>query len=225
MQERYIRNIPALSEEECILLQSKKIAIVGCGGLGGYLTELMARMGCRELVLIDGDAFEATNLNRQLYSEPACLDCKKALTAADRVKRINPDVHVTCHDVFLTAENADALIAGCDMVLDGLDSISARKLLKRACNNAGIPYIFGAISGWIVQTAVSLPDDNLIELLYPENTHIHDKSSLSFTVAFCASMQVALCAKLLTGRPVETGTIFYFDLLNQEYEVIPIVSS
>ena len=224
MQERYIRNIPALSEEECALLQSKKIAIVGCGGLGGHLTELMARIGCRELVLIDGDVFETTNLNRQLYSEPSCLDCKKALMASDRVNRINPDVHVTCHDVFLTAENADALIAGCDAVLDGLDSISARKQLKQACRKAGIPYIFGAISGWVVQTAISLPDDDLIERLYPENTQIRDKSALSFTAAFCAAMQTSLCTKLLTGRAVETGTVFYFDLLNQEYEVIPIVS-
>lgn len=224
MQERYLRNIPALSEEECALLQSKKIAIVGCGGLGGHLAELMARIGCRELVLIDGDVFEITNLNRQLYSAPSVLGCYKAETAAVRIQHINPDIHITCHTVFLTADNADILIDGCDIVLDGLDSISARKLLKQACTRNRIPYVFGAISGWVVQVAISMPDDNLIDIIYPEKTQIQDKSALSFTAAFCASMQTALCIKLLIERPVETGTIFYFDLLNQEYEVVPIVT-
>ena len=66
---------------------------------------------------------------------------------------------------------------------------------------------------------------NFIEKLFPEDTVIRDKSVLAFTPALCASMQTALCVKLLTGRAVQTGTIYYFDLLNQEYEVIPIVSS
>ena len=56
-----------------------------------------------------------------------------------------------------------------------------------------------------------------------ENAVIKDKSVLSFTPALCASMQVSLATKLLTGRAVETGTVFYFDLLNQEFETIPLV--
>ena len=70
-----------------------------------------------------------------------------------------------------------------------------------------------------------MPEDNLIDILYPEDTKLTDKSALSFTPALCASMQSALCVKLLTGRAVQTGAIYYFDLLHQEYEVIPIVSS
>ncbi len=66
MNERYIRNIPALTEHECALLQQKTVAVVGCGGLGGHLVELMARIGVGELVVIDGDCFEISNLNRQL---------------------------------------------------------------------------------------------------------------------------------------------------------------
>ena len=54
LNERYIRNIPALTEHECALLQQKTVAIVGCGGLGGHLVELMARIGVGELVVIDG---------------------------------------------------------------------------------------------------------------------------------------------------------------------------
>ena len=225
MKERYARNIPALSETECACLLSKKIAVIGCGGLGGHLVELMARIGVKELVVVDGDSFDISNLNRQLLSETEVIGVSKADTAADRIRRINPDIQVSVYQTMLTAENADSLISGCDAVLDGLDNISSRKILKQACSKAGIPYIFGAISGWVAQAAISMPEDNLLEILYPEHTQIHDKSALSFTPALCASMQTALCVKLLTGHAVQTGTIYYFDLLNQEYEEIPIVSS
>ena len=75
----------------------------------------------------------------------------------------------------------------------------------------------------MAQAAVSMPGDALIEKLFPEEVELRDKSVLSFTPALCASMQTALCVKMLTGRAVETGRIFYFDLLNQEFETIPMV--
>ena len=137
--------------------------------------------------------------------------------------RVNPDIEVEAVTHFLTQDNAAQIIAGCDVVLDGLDNIESRKILAAACQKAGIPYIFGAIQGWMAQAAISMPGDNLIEILYPAGTVIRDKSVLSFTPALCASMQVALCVKLLTGKAVETGTLYYFDLLNQEFETIPLV--
>ena len=125
--------------------------------------------------------------------------------------------------MFLDATNARELIAGCDAVLDALDNIEARKTLAQACAEENIPYIYGAIQGWVAQAAICMPGEGLVEKLYPEEAVIRDKSVLSFTPALCASMQVALCTKLLIGRDVETGTVFYFDLLNQEFETIPLV--
>jgi len=223
MDSRYIRNVPALSDEECALLRTKRIAVIGCGGLGGHIIELMARIGIGTIRAVDGDVFEVANLNRQLLSEPALLGSSKAEAAARRIARINPEVAVEVSPVFLDADNAADLIRNCDAVLDALDSIAARKILAKACSDAGIPYVFGAISGWVAQAAISLPGDHLIDMLYPEGIEIQDKSVLSFTPALCASMQAALCVKLLVGKPVEHGTIYYFDLLNQEFETIPMV--
>ena len=186
------------------------------------ILELLARIGIGSIRAVDADAFEATNLNRQLLAEVSLLGTGKAQAAAQRVRRINPDVAVDAQQVFLDEANVQSLIAGCDAVLDGLDNIDSRKILARACSEAGIPYIYGAISGWVAQAAISMPGDLLLDILYPAGVEIRDKSVLSFTPALCASMQCALCVKLLTGRPVETGTVFYFDLLNQEYETIPM---
>ena len=223
MEARYARNIPALSETECLALRQKTILVVGCGGLGGHVIDQLSRIGVGALRVVDGDVFEETNLNRQLLSEVSLLGIGKAKAAADRIRRVNPEIMVEAVEEFLTEENAAVLLEGCDAVVDALDNISSRKTLAAACAKAGIPYIYGAISGWVAQAAVSMPGDGLIELLYPEGTILRDKSVLSFTPALCASLQVSLCVKLLTGRPVETGTIYHLDLLNLELESIPFV--
>ena len=142
--------------------------------------------------------------------------------AADHIAKVNPDITVEAVEDFMTRQKVHSLIADCDIVLDALDNIPSRRLLAAACSEAGIPYIYGAIQGWVAQAAISMPGDNLIAKLFPQEVEIRDKSVLSFTPALCAAMQVSLCVKLLVGRPVETGRILYFDLLNQEYEEIPM---
>ena len=223
MDGRYARNIPALTKSECEALRQKRILVVGCGGLGGHIIDQLARIGVGFLRVVDGDVFETSNINRQLLSSVPLLGISKAKAAADHIARVNPDVAAEAVEEFLTKDNAAALIAGCDVVMDALDNIESRKLLSAACEQANIPYIYGDIQGWVAQAAISMPGDHLINTLYPEETEITDKSVLSFTPALCASMQTALCVKWLLGRSVETGTIYYFDLLNQEFETIPMV--
>lgn len=222
MDNYYERNLPSLSEEECALLHTKRILIAGCGGLGGYLCEFMARIGIGEICAIDGDSFEVSNLNRQMLSTPDRIGSEKSAAAADRIRSINPNVTVHAVHAFLDESNVRGLLQGYDAVLDALDNISSRRLLSAACSELNIPLIYGAVSGWVAQAAISLPNDHLLELLYPENTVLKDKSVLSFTPALCASIQASLCVRLLTGRPVETGTVYYYDLLHQEFERIPM---
>ena len=223
MERRYERNLPALSEAESLLLRKKRVLIVGCGGLGGHIIDQLARIGIGSLKVVDGDVFDESNLNRQLLSDVTRLGVSKAKAAADHIARINPSVAVEAVNAFMSEGNVQALIAGCDVVIDALDNIPARRILSAACAKANIPYVYGAIQGWVAQAALSMPEDKLIEQLFSEEIEIRDKSVLSFTPALCASIQAALCVKHLVGRPVETGTIYYFDLLNQEFELIPMV--
>lgn len=223
MELHYERNIPALTPEECLRLQDKRVLVAGCGGLGGHIIDQLCRIGVGRLRAVDRDAFEATDLNRQLLSQVPLLGVSKAKAAADHIRRVNPHVEAEAVEAFITGENARELIAGCDAVMDALDNIPSRRLLAKACAEAGIPYIYGGIQGWIAQAAVSMPGDGLIEKLFPEDAESGNKSVLSFTPALCAAVQCALCVKLLTGRPVAAGTVYYFDLLNQEFETIPMV--
>ena len=120
----------------------------------------------------------------------------------------------------MTAENAAELIRGCDAVMDALDNIGARRILARACAEEEIPLIHGAICGWSAQAAVVMPGEDLIDRIYPDGAKLSSKTSLSFTPPFCAALQTALCTRLLTGRPLESGRLFMADLLDMEMESI-----
>lgn len=220
MEERYIRNLGALTEQECAQLRMKTVFVAGCGGLGGYLIEMLLRLGVGAIRAADGDVFEASNLNRQLLSSTHNLGRSKAAAAANRAAEVNPDVRFTAIPEFLTEENAAELIQGCDAVLDALDNIPARRILARACAEAGIPLIHGAICGWTAQAAVIMPGDDLIDRIYPEGVSLCSKASLSFTPPFCAALQTALCTRLLVGRPLEAGRFYIADLLDMEIERI-----
>lgn len=218
MEERYIRNLGALTEEECACLLGKKVFVAGCGGLGGHIIDMLLRVGVGAISAADGDVFEASNLNRQLLSNTAVLGVSKAETAKAHALLVNPDVGFTAFAGFITEDNAAQMISGCDAVMDALDSIPARRMLKAECDRQGIPYIFGAINGWTAQAAVSLPGDGFLDMLYPSDVTVRSKAVLSFTPALCASIQTSLCVRLLTGREVEAGKLYYFDMSELEFE-------
>lgn len=216
MDERYIRNIPALTPAEQHLLKTKHVLVAGCGGLGGYILEFLLRLGVGKITAVDSDSFDLSNLNRQLLSEIPLLGTQKTDAATARAAAVNPDVAFQAVCTRISESNASALIADCDAVIDALDNIEGRKCLFAACSKAGIPFIHGAIGGWNVQAAICMPRDSMLDILYPSAAQVKTPSVLSFTPALCAALQVSLCTQLLCGRPVETGKLYLYDLLHME---------
>ncbi|MBQ6059715.1 MAG: HesA/MoeB/ThiF family protein [Clostridia bacterium] len=223
MELRYERNIPSVSPEEQATLSRKRVLVTGCGGLGGFLIEYLARMGVGELTVADGDVFEASNLNRQLLSAPETLGKGKAATAAARVRRINPQVKVVPVEAFFGKDNADLLTEGQDLALDALDSAESRLILEDACAKWGVTIVHGAIMGWSAQVTVARPGENTLHRLYGKGFSPRSKTSLPFTPAFCAAVQAAEAVKLLCGRPSALeGKLLVTDLLQMNWEVIQI---
>ena len=156
MESQYERNFPAISAEEQEMLRRKHVLVLGCGGLGGYLIELLARLGVGRLTVVDGDGFEPSNLNRQLYSAPAVLGRSKAMTAAERVRAIAPNTAVEPVQAFFTEQNSDKLVQGTDLVMDALDNLPARLLLEDTCDRCHVPYVHGAILGFFFQAEAGI---------------------------------------------------------------------
>ena len=223
MEERYSRNIPSVSAEEQAALARRRVLVAGCGGLGGYLIEYLARMGVGEITAVDGDVFEPSNLNRQLLSTQALLGTGKALAARERVRAVNPAVAVRAVEAFLDGENAGGLVRGQDLVLDALDSVPARLLLEDACAREGVTIVHGAIQGWSAQVSVVPAGSGLLRRLYGSQATPREKSSLPFTPPLCAAVQAAEAVKLLCGRAPElAGKLLLADLRRMEWDVLTL---
>ena len=215
--ERYLRNHDAISEEEQAFLATKRVLVVGCGGLGGMVIECLARIGVGYLRVVDGDVFEESNLNRQLLSSTMNLGRPKTLAARQRVLAVNPLVEVEAVQANLTAENALELLADCDAVVDCLDNIPARLVLQQSAKSAGIPMVHGAVAGWNGRVCVIGPGEDLLNLLYPDTQESRGEEwqagTLAFSASLTASWQVAETVKLLLGKPGLHGEILEVDLM------------
>ena len=226
MDRRYERNLGAVSEEEMKTLAASKICVIGCGGLGGYVIEYLGRIGVGSITAVDGDVFDETNLNRQLYSTEKLIGTSKAGAAKMRMAEVNSDVKVEVMAEFFTEENADRILTGCGVAVDALDNVEARKILQNACERAGIPLVHGAIAGWTGQVTVCMPGDRLMDELYgdsPEKGDETETGNLPFTAAAVAAAEAAEAVKLTVGKCSElAGKLLTLDLLEQEYEIIEL---
>ena len=211
MDERFSRQLPLLGEEGQRRLHTARVLILGCGGLGGYLAENMARLGVGHLTLADGDAFSPSNLNRQHFALPETLGKNKAETAAAALRGLCPSIRAVPE--YLTEENADTLLAGHDLVLDALDRVDARLWAEDACERSGIPLVHGAVDGWAMQVSAVRPGDRTLHRLYRKAPERETPSpSLVFVVAACAAEQSAEALRLLLGEaPLFAGEIFFRD--------------
>lgn len=221
--ERYDRNKSMISEEDQILLSQLKVCIIGCGGLGGYVIEQLARLGVGHLTLVDGDCFDITNLNRQLLATTNNMGEPKVEVAKKRVALINPEVSVTAIYKKVTSENCREVLEGHDVFIDGLDHIDTRRMVVSVCKQLQIPYIYGAIAGWYGMVSTILPEDNTMDMIYRTKASRGEEVKLgnpSFTPALVASLQVSEFLKLVTNKGALTRKGFlYLDLLTNEMTI------
>lgn len=152
------RQMSIVTRSEQERFKDGKITVIGCGGIGGETIEMLARMGIGELVLVDKDAFDLSNLNRQTLATIADLGLDKSAVAAEKVRLINPYVKVTTFNEHIDQSNIEKVIGDSDIVIDALDNVLTRVIVSRAAKEKGIPYIHGAIHGTLGQITVFLPN-------------------------------------------------------------------
>jgi molybdopterin-synthase adenylyltransferase len=221
--EVFIRNQGALSLEQQQKLQQSHVAVIGCGGLGGYVIEQLVRIGVGHLSLFDPDAFSPSNCNRQLNALIDSFGHNKAVTAASRSLNIHPYCTVTPYpDDFRTVFANNRLRP--DVFVDCLDNNQARRDLADLGTRLKVPVVHGAVNSWYGQAGVNLPGDDLIERLYPARTDSDSQqkmpSVLSFIVALIASLQSCETVKLLLGLPSPLhGSCMHIDLKRCDFQV------
>ena len=224
---RYQRNRSMLSISHQHRLLDAQVAVIGCGGLGGYVIEELARLGVGRMRVIDPDVFEEHNLNRQLLATIDNLGSSKVAAAVQRVQEINPATRVEPRQVAVELSNGQEVLAGVDLVVDAIDNISGRLELAEICNRLGVPLVHGAIAGWFGQVASVDPGRDTLQKLYANWTAGKGIESgmgnPSFTPAVAASLQVAETCKLLLGlgHPLQ-DRVLSIDLLQMQFDEIPV---
>ncbi len=204
--ERYQRSISSLGLEGQKKLLASSIGVVGAGGLGGFALELLARMGVGRLVIIDGDNFSESNLNRQLLATESTMGQSKAFEAARRISEINSSLEVEVHHCRGERSNMGPIFSGCHLVLDCLDNLPSRFELEEVCGQLGVAMVHGAIAGFIGQLAVIRPERPLLSLIYGNVRESGASQGVevrlgnpAFTPAMLAAYQAGEAVKLLAG--------------------------
>lgn len=213
--ERFRRNCSVLSAAEMVRLLRARVLVLGCGGLGGHVAGLLARLGVGFLRLCDADSFEESNLNRQLYCTEDVLGRPKVAVVADGVRRIASYIEVEqCH-TWADADTMPALVQGMDAVMDCLDSIPARKLLEQSALAAGAAFVHGAV---LREEGFAFLNDKgaaRLPLMYPDGDDAAEQGVgaegiLATSPAAIACLMCALLLKHLTGRAVP-ASLWHFD--------------
>ena len=201
---RYERNQGTVGWEGQVKLLESTVAIVGCGGLGGWIIEGLARMGVGHLIIIDGDAFEENNLNRQALCTETNLGQLKTEAARERVTRVNSATEVTAHPVIADEESMREMLASADVVVDALDTLPTRLVLQKVAQSLGIPIVHGAIGGYIGQVMTVFPGDEGLYAIYgrgdvPERGIEAQLGNPAATPMMVAAWQIQEVVKILLG--------------------------
>ena len=210
---RYERQIPVVGEDGQRRIQSARVGIAGCGGLGVNVITNLVTAGVTQFVLCDHDVPDITNLNRQYIYYPGDMR-PKAEVAAQWVLALNPIAEVEVHAQPFSRDTA-SMFLGCDIIVDCLDSFSARMELSDFASESGIPLVHGGIEGLNGQIFVMIPGETatLRDVYGDRRDSDGPVPALGAAVACIAAMQSVEAVKLLAGMPSEArGKLITVDM-------------
>jgi len=140
-QHEFSRTELLIGKSNLERLKTKKVAVIGIGGVGSFATEALARSSIGKLVLVDNDTINLTNMNRQLHATHRTLSKNKVDIMAERVKDINPECEVQIFNTFITEKNIPEIIQGVHYVIDAIDTVSSKIDLILYCKENDINII------------------------------------------------------------------------------------
>lgn len=222
--ERYLRNFDAFSLQEQLRLLSSQAVMLGLGGLGGYVLELLARAGVGQIRAADGDEFVASNLNRQLFSTRHSLGGYKAAAAAARVKQINPAVVFEPVASFLAEPDMGQFLSGAEVCVDALGGLADRAALMRQATLMGMPLVTAAVAGSSGYVATVLPGAKGPADFLGAGAGAEDTlGTPAPAVCLAASLMAGEVLNILCGRGAKlAGAMLLFDLGAMSFETVKL---
>jgi len=224
---RYSRHIllPQIDVRGQEKLLASRVLIVGLGGLGSPVAMYLAASGVGNLVLVDHDRVDLTNLQRQIVHATERVGQDKTTSAAQGLAALNPGVRVTTINQKLEGAALEEQVRQVDAVVDTTDNFASRFAINAACMRAGKPLVSGAVVRFEGQVAVFPPGGPCYRCLYAEGGGPDEACAtlgvLAPAAGIIGSIQAVETLKLLLGiGQTLAGRLLLFDALNMEWREI-----
>lgn len=210
-------------------LKNARVCVVGLGGLGSPLSIQLASMGVGHLRLVDRDVVEMSNLQRQHLYNVDAVGYPKVEAAASRLRSLNPFIDVEPYPMSLNPNNAEEILGGSDVVVDGLDHMAPRYALNRACVKLGIPYVFGAAITNVGNVSTIIPGETACLECFQGNVDDDSLPTCAMVgvnpsiISIVASIQASETARILMDRPPNLANkLLFCDLEDLTFEKIKL---
>ncbi len=208
------------------IIESSSVVVVGMGGTGSAIAEVMVRMGIKKITIVDYDTIENSNLNRQAMYRESDIGLKKVDVAKAELLKINNYVSVESVDQKLISSNAEGILSKADIIMDGTDNYDARHVLNVASVNLNIPWIFSAVEGTYGYVKAILPGKTscLSCFGYPdkgEGISCTVQGVLPSAVRAISSLACSIALKVLMDKETY-GDLIYLDVWKPLLEVMQI---
>ena len=229
MNNKYHRQtlLSEIGEEGQEKLRQARVLIAGVGGLGCPIALYLTTAGVGHLGLIDDDVVSLSNLHRQVLYDEADIGQPKAECAVRHLQAKNSDIHIEGYPFRLDKENAEALIAKYDIVVDGCDNHATRYLISDVCHQLQKPYVYAAIGAFQGQVGVLCYDEqaSTYRTLFPDEDVMCDRKAekgvIGTTPAVIGSLVANEVIKLIIGYgDVLKNKLFCIDLLTLQTQLI-----
>lgn len=223
-RERYARQILLFGEEGQERLKKAKVFIAGAGGLGCPIALYLAVAGVGEILLVDRDTVDRTNLNRQVLHWESDIGELKARSAEAKLREANPDIRVEALAATIDEANVRDLIAGADLIVDAMDNFPTRYLLNREALRSGIPLLHGAVRGFDGQATTIIPGRTAcLECIFPEAPPGEVFPVVGTTPGIIGLIQANEAIKYVTGAgDLLSGRLLLWDGLSAKLETFAV---
>lgn len=207
---RYLRQtiLPRIGPKGQARLAKACVLIAGAGGLGSASALYLAGAGIGHIKIVDHDAVEISNLNRQILHSEMSLGQPKVVSAADRLNRFNSCIQVTGFCEQITHKSISTMLKGVDIIVDGCDSYETRQVLNRASLNHHLPYVYAGVNGFDAMFSCFVPEQTAcFECIFSGNAPPpeHPTGVIGAAAGLAGSIQAMETVKLLLniGTPLK----------------------
>ena len=219
--ERYDRQIimAGFGKEGQEKLKRAHVFVAGTGGLGSPICIYLAAAGVGRLRLVDHGNIELSNLNRQILHWTEDIGRPKIESAAEKLKKLNPDIEIEAIKETIAGDNVERLVNGCDLIVDAMDNMPARYILNNLAVKRGIPFFHGAAYGFEARAMTIIPGKTAcLRCLYQAVPPPEKFPVVGVAPAVVGSIQAAEVIKYITGiGELLTNRLIIYDGLTSQF--------